>query len=190
MNTATQTPLADLLRRVECGDEPALGDLQQQTRKWLTSSIQRIVKDPWHGEEVLQDVYTYIWRHAAEYRDDRGTPMAWLGMIARSRAVDRFRLNQRDRATVEFNELNGFGDFAGRSDELLKVSRRFLVREVLRELSANQQHLVRMAFFDGFSHTEIAERTGLPLGTVKTKIRKALITLREKLVDTKLPRVS
>jgi RNA polymerase sigma-70 factor (ECF subfamily) len=190
MMAAVDAPLADLLRRVGNGDEPALGDLQQQTRISLARSIRRIVTDPWHGEEVLQDVYTYVWRHAAEYRDDRGTPAAWLHMLARSRAIDRRRLSQRDRGAVEFNEQDGSVASTGPLCQSHEVWQHFHVRTRLQELPPCQRRLLQMAFFAGFSHSEIAARTGTPLGTVKTKIRKALLTLRETLAETKLPRAS
>jgi RNA polymerase sigma-70 factor (ECF subfamily) len=190
MMPATEAPLADLLRRVTCGDEPALRDLRQQTRAWLACSIQRIVRDPWHGEEVLQDVYTYVWRHAAEYRGDRGTPAAWLHMLARSRAIDRRRLSQRDRGAVEFNEQDGAVASARSLPAPPEVWQRFHVRTRLQELPACQRRLLWMAFFDGFSHAEIAARTGTPLGTVKTRIRKALTAMRETLAETKLSRAS
>jgi RNA polymerase sigma-70 factor (ECF subfamily) len=188
MIAAAQAPLAELLRRVGSGDEPALGDLQQQTRTWLACSIRRIVKDPWHGQEVLQDVYTYVWRHAAQYRDDRGTPSAWLHMLARSRALDRRRMALRDKEDVEFNEQERHTVPAASSHELTGDWRGFEVQTGLRELPADQRRLLLMAFFDGFSHTEIAARTGAPLGTVKTKIRRALITMRETLEERKRPR--
>ena len=190
MIALAQALLADLLRRVGNGDEPALGDLQQQTRTSLARSIRRILTDPWHGEEILQDVYTYVWRHAAEYRDDRGTPSAWLHMLARSRALDRLRLTRRDRGAVEFDEQDGSAPSICPLREPNEAWRRFHVRTGLEELPAEQKLLLHMAFFAGFSHSEIAARTGTPLGTVKTKIRKALLTLRETMAETKLPRAS
>jgi RNA polymerase sigma-70 factor (ECF subfamily) len=189
MNADTQAPLAELLRRVGRGDEPALCDLQRQTRPWLTSSIRRIVQDPWHGEEVLQDVYTYIWLHAADYRGERGTALAWLHRLAYSRAIDRFRTARRERDFVEFNDQRGHVVPAS-SQPAVDIWQRLLLRRVLRELPPDQRSLVGMAFLDGFSHREIAGRTGIPLGTVKSKIRTALIRLRRAILEGEGARAS
>ena len=96
--------LTDLLLRAGQGDEPALRDLQQGTRTWLAHYIRRIVKNRCDEEEVLQDVYTYIWLRAADYRGERGTPLAWLCVLARSRALDRVRRTRREGMAVGGNE--------------------------------------------------------------------------------------
>ena len=137
MIAATQTPLTDLIRRVGCGDEPALTDLRQQTQAWLAGSIRRIVKDPWNEEEILQDVYTYIWLHAAEYRSERGTPLAWLCILARSRAIDRLRLTRRHNAAVEFDDQAQPTASADPSREPVEPWQRFMVRTALSELSGS-----------------------------------------------------
>jgi RNA polymerase sigma-70 factor (ECF subfamily) len=175
--------LMDLLRRAGHGDEPALRDFQQGTRTWLAHYIRRIVKDRCDQEEVLQDVYTYIWLHAAEYRGERGTPLAWLCVLARSRAPDRVRRTRRQRAAVEFDDQVRPMAPSGPLNEPAEVWQHSLLRTGLRELPAGQRRMIDMAFFDGFSHSEIAKRTGLPLGTVKTKIRAALVRLREKMSE-------
>jgi RNA polymerase sigma-70 factor (ECF subfamily) len=108
-------------------------------------------------------------------------------MLARSRAIDRRRLSKRDRGEVEFNEQDGAVGLTGPLREPNEVWRRFHVRTGLEELPAEQKLLLHMAFFAGFSHSEIAARTGTPLGTVKTKIRKALLTLRETLAERNCP---
>lgn len=99
----------DLLPRIGYGDESALRELQIRTRARVNYRIRRIVKDPGHAEEVLQDVYTYIWIHAREYliqvdRGERGTPWSWICMLARSRALDRFRQLRRESAETGFDE--------------------------------------------------------------------------------------
>ena len=96
--------MTGLLVRVGQGDESALRDLQLRTRNQLACNIRRIVKDSGHAEEVLQDVYTYVWLHAREYRGERGTPWSWLSMLAGSRALDCFRRVRREGLTTEFDE--------------------------------------------------------------------------------------
>jgi RNA polymerase sigma-70 factor (ECF subfamily) len=181
MIAVSENLLTDLLRRAGCGDETALRDLQQLTRNLLAYCIRRIVKDPWREEEVLQDVYTYIWQHAAEYRKERGTPLAWFCTLARSRAIDCFRRTRREPVAVEFDDGVRPVVQADASREPVEVWQHSLVRTGVQELPPDQRRLIGMAFFDGYSHSEIAERTGMPLGTVKTKIRSALTVLREKL---------
>jgi RNA polymerase sigma-70 factor (ECF subfamily) len=181
MISDTEALLTDLLRQAGCGNEAALRDLQQLTRTLLAHCIRRIVKHPWHEEEVLQDVYTYIWLHAKEYKSERGTPLAWLCTLARSRAIDCFRRARRERVVVEFDDCVRPMVTPDSSREPVEVWQHSLVRTGLQELPPDLRRLIGMAFFDGFSHSEISKRTGMPLGTVKTRIRAALIMLREKL---------
>jgi RNA polymerase sigma-70 factor (ECF subfamily) len=143
------------------------------------------VKDPWREEEVLQDVYTYIWQHADEYRKERGTPWAWFCTLARCRAIDSFRRTRREPLAVELDDGVRPIVRVDASREPVEIWQHSRVRKGLRDLPFDQRRLIDMAFFDGFSHAEIAERTGMPLGTVKTRIRSALTVLREK-----LPRVA
>ena len=105
MIAVSEDLLTDLLRRAGCWGETAPSDLQQLTRNLLAYYIRRIVKDPWREEEELQDVYTYIWQHAAEYRKERGTPMAWFCTLARSRAIDCLRRFRREPAVVDFDDF-------------------------------------------------------------------------------------
>jgi RNA polymerase sigma-70 factor (ECF subfamily) len=140
---------------------------------------------------VLQDIYTYIWVHAAEYRDERGTPKARLSMLARSRALDRLRLTRRASVALSFDDQILPRVCVGSSPESAEIWQRSLVETGMRELSTDQRRLIDMAFFDGLSHSEIADRTGAPLGTVKTRIRAALTRMRGKMpVRTGLPRAA
>jgi len=177
--------LMDLLRRAGRGDETALRELQQLTRHLLAHCIRRFVKDPWREEEVLQDVYIYIWQHADDYRKERGTPWAWFCTLARSRAIDSVRRTRREPFAVELDDWIRPVVWIDASREPVEIWQHSRVRKGVRELPSDQRRLIDMAFFDGYSHAEIAERTGIPLGTVKTKIRSALTRLREK-----LPRVA
>jgi RNA polymerase sigma-70 factor, ECF subfamily len=181
MIAASEDLLIDLLRRAGRGDETALRDLRQLTRHLLAHCIRRFVKDPWREEEVLQDVYTYIWQHADKYRNERGTPRAWFCTLARSRAIDSIRRTRREPVAVEFDDRVRPIVRVDASREPVEIWQQSQVRKGVRELPSDQRRLIDMAFFDGFSHVEIAERTGIPLGTVKTKIRSALTVLREKL---------
>jgi RNA polymerase sigma-70 factor (ECF subfamily) len=183
MTICQDAALRDLLIRTGLRDEDALGDLQIRTRGWLLRCIRNIVPDTGHAEEVLQDVYTYVWLHAAEFRGERGAPLAWMGMLARSRAIDSYRRARREGVVVEFDDQVGIRHSSDSGQDAMEVWRNAQIRTEVRQLPASLRQLVDMAFFDGFSHSEIAARTGLPLGTVKTRIRSALAQLRAKLED-------
>ncbi len=173
--------LNDLLSRTGHGDEAALSELQQRTRAGLFSLIRGIVVDAGHAEEVLQDVYTYIWFHGADFRGDRGAPLSWMRMLARSRAIDSYRRARRESVVVEFDDQVRTPCPVESRNDSIEIWWHSQVRSGLHLLPTDQRQLIDMAFFDGFSHSEIAGRTGLPLGTVKTRIRTALGRLREQL---------
>ncbi len=143
------------------------------------------MNNAWHKEDVLQDVYTYILLHAREYRGDRGTPWAWLCMLARSRALDRFRKLKRERIDTEFDDGVRFHVVSEATREPAEVWQHSLIRSGVRELPEDQRYLIGLACSDGFTHSEIAALTGLPLGTVKSRIRSALISLRGWLPERK-----
>jgi len=185
MIAVSEDLLIDLLRRAGRGDETALREMRHLTQHLLAHCIRRFVKDHWREEEVLQDVYTYIWQHANEYRRERGTPWAWFCTLARSRAIDSIRRTRREPLAVELDDRVRPVVRVDASREPVEIWQHSHVRKGVRELPSDQQRLIDMAFFDGFSHAEIAKRTGIPLGTVKTKIRSALTVLRKK-----LPRVA
>lgn len=191
MISVDQARLTDLVRQAGAGDESALRDLRQQTRHLLTFAIRRIVQDPRDEEEVLQDVYLYVWRNGAEFRNERGNATAWLCMLARSRAIDRFRRTRWDRCTSGLDEHVRPAIPIELAPAQADVWQYTLVRTALRELPACERQLIEMAYFEGFSHSEIAARTARPLGTVKTKIRLALLRLQERLRNPqKLPRAA
>jgi RNA polymerase sigma-70 factor, ECF subfamily len=172
--------LFDLLGRIAQKDEMALLELRSLTERQLTGSVLRVVKNPWTADEIVQDVYTYVWMHAAEYNTNRSHPAGWLLMLCRSRALDSYRRSQREVMVGEFDER--FPAIADRpSDGADAFWRRDTLREGFRQLRPQQRRFITMAFFEGFTHSEIADRTGLPLGTVKTRIRGALHQLKESL---------
>jgi RNA polymerase sigma-70 factor (ECF subfamily) len=129
------------------------------------------------AEEVLQEVFLQAWRSAARYDPSRGSPEAWLIMMARSRAIDAVRATRRapDRLDAEpvSDALGSMPDVAG------GVEARTLVSSALADLTAAQREVLELAFYDGLSQAEIAVKTGTPLGTVKTRTRMALERLRQ-----------
>lgn len=178
MNAST---LADLLDRIARKDEEALEELRGQTALMLAAYIRRIVRDAWNVDEVLQDVYLYVWLHAAGYRRERGTPLNWLHMLARSRALDSYRRNRTGSRVSSLEEQVRPLPCVEGPPAPEEVWRHAQVRRGVRELPADQSRLIGLAFVEGYTHSEIARSTGLPLGTVKTRIRAALNRLEERL---------
>jgi RNA polymerase sigma-70 factor (ECF subfamily) len=145
--------------------------------------VLRIIGDRANAEEVMLDVYSQMWRSAARYDGTRGTPLAWMVTLARTRAIDRLRYAKHrakhedvlDRAAA----LPATTPTPERAAQSAEERRR--VEEAIALLPDEQRVLVQLGFFAGLSHTEIAERLGVPLGTVKTRIRMAMVKLRETL---------
>jgi len=170
-----------LIARVAQGDQLALATLYDKTSRLIFGLVLRIVSDSSTAEEVTLDVYSQVWKQAAAYNSARGTPMAWLLTIARSRAIDRFRSGKQEQQRRE--TLDTATGYAAPGDspeqESASSERREIVRSALKELSAEQREVIELAYFQGLSHSEIAAQLGQPLGTVKTRTRLGMIRLRE-----------
>jgi RNA polymerase sigma-70 factor (ECF subfamily) len=143
----------------------------------------RMLGDPAEAEEVTLEVYMQVWRSAASFDAKRGTVFTWLVMLTRSRAIDRLRsARTRRRAEEPIQETNEFPD-PGHSPECATwiSERRSKVQAAVNALPPDQRQAIELAFFDGLSHGELAERLGQPVGTVKTRIRLGMIKLRQAL---------
>ena len=175
----------ELVRRMAAGDESALGTLYDRYSPLLHSVVRRIVGDPDDAEEVLEEAFWQAWRQAGRYEESRGGLSTWLVMIARSRAVDRVRARRRVREE-RWDELPEppaeSGDAVSPLDSAQMDEVRRMVGRAVATLPPEQRQTVELAYFRGLSQSEIAEATGQPLGTVKTRARLALQKLREALV--------
>lgn len=168
--------------RVAGGDEQALAELYDLTSRYVYIVANRILNRPEEAEEVTLAVYQQVWRLAGSFDPTRCQAQAWLGMMARSRALDRWR-SMRARARLdggvdaaELDVADG-GDTPERAAGRLEDRRR--LEGAMEGLTEEQRKMVRLAFFEGLSHIEIANRERLPLGTVKTRIRLSLQKMRE-----------
>lgn len=174
--------LLDVIRRVASADQTALGELYDATSPTVFGLVRRIVDDYSAAEEVTLDVYTQVWRLASDYCKEKGTPVTWLLMIARSRAIDHLRSRAR-RVKEQERPIEVAFDHShpGPDPEAAAISgnRREIIQDILGNLEPEQLAMLQLAFFDGLSHGEIAARTGIPLGTVKTRIRAGMIRMRE-----------
>jgi RNA polymerase sigma-70 factor (ECF subfamily) len=176
----------ELVRRMAAGDESALGTLYDRYSPLLHSVARRIVGDPDDAEEVLEESFWQAWRQAGRYEESRGGLSTWLVMIVRSRALDRVRARRRFREE-RWDELpepaaDTAGDDLSPLDSAQLDEVRRMVGRAVATLPPEQRQTVELAYFRGLSQSEIAEATGQPLGTVKTRARLALQKLREALV--------
>ncbi len=166
---------ATLLSRVVQGDENAMGTLFDRYSRVVYSVALRVLRDPGAAEDVLQDVFMQVWRKPETLVVNRANMGAWLAVVTRNRSIDAIR-RRKPSESVEDVVLPSSVDVAGEAERNSLMGR---VRIILGQLPTEQRKTLEMAFFDGLTHSEIAESTGDPLGTVKTRIRTALLVLRK-----------
>lgn len=165
-------------------DQSALAQLYDLTAQRLYTVALRVSGDAQDAEEVVADVYQHAWEHARDFDPARGGALTWLSMLTWSRAVDRRR---RRKCTVSISDLHPEGALdayvpcENDSEALDMFVDAGRVRCALAQLRSEQRRLILMAFFEGASHADIAERTGMPLGTVKSHIRRGVDSLRASL---------
>jgi RNA polymerase sigma-70 factor (ECF subfamily) len=173
----------ELLQAVSQGDESALAALYDRYRLILFGLILRILHDRQEAEDVLQEVFLQVWRRASDFDPARGRAFTWLVTIARSRALDRLRMLASRSRFVDADENAVSDEVIDTANELVRSEAGEIVRRALRELPHEQRRTLLLAYFEGLTQAEIAERLGDPLGTVKTRMRSGLIKLRELLRD-------
>jgi RNA polymerase sigma-70 factor, ECF subfamily len=181
--TAQPQPVPDsaLIERTMAGDEAALSTLYDRYSAMLFGMLMRILRDQQAAEEVLQDLFLQLWRNAAQFDSKRGSLPAWLMVIGRNRAISRLR-GRRDREVLEEEEgdyANTFASGQNIEDEAVRAQLARNVSAALEQLPSEQKQAVELAYFEGMTQSEIANRTGIPLGTVKTRVRTAMQTLRQ-----------
>jgi RNA polymerase sigma-70 factor, ECF subfamily len=175
----------EYVRRCALRDESALAALYDESSQLAYTIALRILQDEADASEVVLDVYKQVWDAAARFDEQRGTAAAWIVILARSRAMDRRRFRTaRIRTATQVEELHDVISTAPSPESLAMASQNS--RSVMRALAAvplEQRQALELAFFAGLSHSEIADRLGEPLGTVKTRIRLAVSRLRELLKE-------
>jgi RNA polymerase sigma-70 factor (ECF subfamily) len=175
-----ERPLRTLIGRIVEHDEAALGELYDATHGAVHGLALRITRDAGHAQEVTEDAYRQVWRQALRYDERRGNAMAWLLTIARSRALDALRRDDPAEAHPAPEVLlEGVAAVAADpQDLLLATERNRAVHAALATLDVLPRQLLALAFFRGLTHEEIAATTRLPLGTVKSHIKRSLAVLR------------
>jgi RNA polymerase sigma-70 factor, ECF subfamily len=172
-----------IVERMARGDGAALAELYDRHGRGVFALAVRILSDRGEAEDLTQDVFALAWRNATRYDSARGAVAAWLLVTTRTRAIDRLRSRRvrPSQATEdEVRRLDAIPD-AAPSVEMVVADRQMTgrVRDALAVLPADQRLALELAYFEGLSHSEIGERTGTPLGTIKTRIRTGLMRLRQ-----------
>ena len=176
----SRTADAELIARIARGDADALAALYDLHGSRALGLISRILSDVEEAEDVLQEVFLQVWRAPERFEPSRGSALTWILILSRSRAIDRLRaLRRRGRdRNVDISQCSIASDQDLQRDaESAQEGAR--VRRVLAALPAEQRRALELAYFGGFTQTEIAEITHAPLGTVKTRLRQGMMKLRE-----------
>jgi RNA polymerase sigma-70 factor (ECF subfamily) len=174
--------LEELVAAAALGNEQAFAELYDQTSPRVYGMVLRVVRDPAQAAEVTQDIYLEVWRQSTRFDAGKGAVLPWLLMIAHRRAVDRVRSAQssmvRDDKYALLHEERPYDSVSEQVQISLEAQR---VRKVLDDLTPAQREAVTLAYFGGYTHTEVAQLLKVPLGTVKTRIRDGLIRMRDAL---------
>jgi RNA polymerase sigma-70 factor (ECF subfamily) len=180
---ASEEQLVAWIAAIVKQDARALEALYDATMARVYGIALRVLRRPALAEEVVEDTFFQVWRQAARFDASRGRALTWLLGMARSRAIDALRREARfQHDSLDDEAQAGADEGVPAADDLLEAARDHAdLHHALMLLNAGPRQLVALAFFRGLSHEEIASQTALPLGTVKSQIRRALITLRERL---------
>lgn len=164
-----------LVSAIRSGDQGAMGALYDRYSSIVYSIALRVLGDTGAAEDVIQDVFIQLWRNPGAFDASRGNLGAWLAVIARNRSIDALR-KRHPQTDIEDVVLSVEQDMAGAAERARAMEK---VRGVLGSMPSAQRSALEMAYFEGLTHTEIAEKTGEPLGTIKTRIRAGLLALRK-----------
>ena len=172
-----------LLRRVAQGDRRGFEELYDRFSRVLFSTAYRVLNNQEAAEDVLQDVFIQIWEKAPLYDPSRGKPITWAITLTRNKAIDRLRSTVRrnrlgDELEIEAQSQDQFDDRSS-FDALAAEDRGKLVREAIQKLSEDQREAIELAFFSSLTQLEISERLNVPLGTIKARIRRGMLRLRD-----------
>jgi RNA polymerase sigma-70 factor, ECF subfamily len=166
-----------LIERVRVREQQAMAEIFDRYAGLVYSVALRVLKDSGHAEDITQEIFFQLWRNPDSFSSSRGALATWLLVVARNRAIDHLR-QRRPGEPVDEVVVASATNLQSEAELNIMMQR---VRGIIGDLPQEQQQSLQMAFFDGLSHSEIAEKTKQPLGTVKTRIRSALTSLRKRL---------
>lgn len=164
-----------LISRIRAGDQDALAVLHDRYAQVVYSVALRVLGDTAQAEDVLQEIFLQLWRKPETFDSNRGSLGAWLAVIARHRAIDQLR-RRRPESDIDDVIISIDSDLEQTADRNRAIAR---IRSAVEQLPLEQRRALELAFFQGLTHSEVAAKTGEPLGTIKTRIRAALAALRK-----------
>jgi RNA polymerase sigma-70 factor, ECF subfamily len=170
--------LGELISRIALGDRAAFHKLYATTSAKLFGVCLRVMRNRSDAEDVLQEAYVKIWHNAAKFQVSGASPIAWLAAIARNQAIDRLRARKPDALDIE-DAYDVADESAGPEFELMASADSARLGRCLDELKPDRAQAVKSAYLEGYSYKELADRHGLPLNTVRTWLRRSLISLKE-----------
>lgn len=176
---------ADLIKRVALGDRDAFAAIYDRYSRPLFSIALRVLNDSREAEDIVHDVFISLWNKAGDFEAERGTAFGWCVTLTRNRAIDRVRARKRrgelltQSAPADLGYDENQADNVDSGDMLWQKEKAIVVREALENLPPEQRSALQLAYFSGLTQQEIAARLREPLGTVKARIRRGLLRLRE-----------
>jgi RNA polymerase sigma-70 factor, ECF subfamily len=171
---------AELVVRLQRRDPQALAELYDRYGRLVYSLIVRVVRDGALAEDLVQETFLRVWNRAQGFNAQRGALGPWLLAVARNRAIDYLRsASGRERNALDLEEVDHPSLYTDMERDILASDKARVIRAALEKLAPNQREVIELAYFEGLTQTEMAERMGQPLGTVKTWVRTALKNLRE-----------
>lgn len=160
---------------VRAGNQEAMGQLYDRYSAVVYAVALRVLGDAAAAEDALQEIFMQLWRNPAAFDASRGNLAPWLAVIARNRALDALR-KRKPQTEIDETTVSVEPDLAADADRMRVAEK---VRSTLKQMPPAQRSALEMAYFEGYSHSEISQKTGEPLGTIKTRIRSGLIVLRK-----------
>jgi RNA polymerase sigma-70 factor (ECF subfamily) len=174
----------ELVRRLQRRDPQALAELYDRYGRLTFSLVLRVVRDAGIAEDLVQETFLRVWNRVAGFDAEKGAIAPWLLAVARNRAIDYLRsVAGRERNALEFEETDHPALYVDMERDILASDKTRAIQGAMRKLPENQRQVIELAYFEGLSQTEMAERLGQPLGTVKTWVRTALKHLRDELAE-------
>jgi RNA polymerase sigma-70 factor (ECF subfamily) len=178
--SAESISAAHLIRQVAQHDREAFSQLYDRSSSLVFSLAMRMLKVRSDAEDLLQEVFVQVWRQASNYSEDRGSPEAWVINIARSRAIDKIRsIRRMEKSFVLTDDPARAESSVNVESSAAESEVRLTMNSALTKLPEAQRRVLELAYFDGLTQTEIADRLAEPLGTVKTRMRSGIQRLRE-----------
>lgn len=175
-----------MLQRISRFEEAALSELYDRYGQLLYSFVLRMLRSVEETEDIVQDVFLQVWNKANSYSESKGTVYTWLVTLARNRAIDRLRSkgykNQSHHIDIANLLIVADGASSNPQAKTIMNEHQHLVVNALKKLSLDQHQVLGLAYYEGYSQSEIAEKLNIPIGTVKSRMRKALMTMREYLL--------